>query len=191
MWFKNDLKLNTEGERESFVFPKLLTQIELCSLSYFHYLMCTRLQWGKMLGGLNPSTDLLVGSTSQYGPVLTEVPSQMMPSKIQGIETSRAIPLSDQEEETHTLMQDANSITGNRAVPVVDDHINADDTAVTRQIVGWVKTKNRFIHDPASFILSCIIDYFETDRGGGLFFPFINDYMISTNQAHKTLSSVL
>ncbi|KAL7293896.1 hypothetical protein TKK_0012627 [Trichogramma kaykai] len=59
---------------------------------------------GQMLGGLNPSTDLLVGSTSQYGPVLTELPSQMKASKID--EVSTALPMSDQEEETHTLMDD-------------------------------------------------------------------------------------
>ncbi|XP_034936525.1 uncharacterized protein [Chelonus insularis] len=60
---------------------------------------------GQMLGGLNPSTDLLVGSTSQYGPVLTEVPSQMINKQL--INETRAIPLSDQEEETHTLMPDS------------------------------------------------------------------------------------
>ena len=59
-----------------------------------------------MLGGLNPSTDLLVGSTSQYGPVLTELPSQLKQTE------TTAIPLSDQEEETHTLMQDSTTATG-------------------------------------------------------------------------------
>ncbi|EFN80701.1 hypothetical protein EAI_02962 [Harpegnathos saltator] len=59
-----------------------------------------------MLGGLNPSTDLLVGSTSQYGPVLTEVPSQLK-MKQAGSHDTPALPLSDQEEETHTLMQDS------------------------------------------------------------------------------------
>lgn len=61
-----------------------------------------------MLGGLNPSTDLLVGSTSQYGPVLTEVPSQLK-MKQAGAHDTPALPLSDQEEETHTLMQDSAS----------------------------------------------------------------------------------
>lgn len=61
-----------------------------------------------MLGGLNPSTDLLVGSTSQYGPVLTEVPSQLK-MKQTGSHDTPALPLSDQEEETHTLMQDSAS----------------------------------------------------------------------------------
>lgn len=61
-----------------------------------------------MLGGLNPSTDLLVGSTSQYGPVLTEVPSQMTNKQI--INETRAVPMSDQEEETHTLMEDSTAI---------------------------------------------------------------------------------
>ncbi|XP_014477719.1 PREDICTED: uncharacterized protein LOC106746062 isoform X1 [Dinoponera quadriceps] len=63
---------------------------------------------GQMLGGLNPSTDLLVGSTSQYGPVLTEVPSQLK-MKQAGSHDTPALPLSDQEEETHTLMQDSAS----------------------------------------------------------------------------------
>uniref|UniRef100_A0A6V7HZF8 Uncharacterized protein n=1 Tax=Bracon brevicornis TaxID=1563983 RepID=A0A6V7HZF8_9HYME len=66
-----------------------------------------------MLGGLNPSTDLLVGSTSQYGPVLTEVPSQMTVKQI--VNDNRVVPMSDQEEETHTLMED---MTGNsRSLP--------------------------------------------------------------------------
>ncbi|XP_015610322.1 uncharacterized protein LOC107275076 isoform X1 [Cephus cinctus] len=62
---------------------------------------------GQMLGGLNPSTDLLVGSTSQYGPVLTELPSQ----QVNAHETP-AIPLSDQEEETRTLMQESAAPVG-------------------------------------------------------------------------------
>lgn len=61
-----------------------------------------------MLGGLNPSTDLLVGSTSQYGPVLTEVPSQLK-MKQAHLHVVPVVPLSDQEEETHTLMQDSAS----------------------------------------------------------------------------------
>ncbi|XP_011498224.1 PREDICTED: uncharacterized protein LOC105362473 isoform X1 [Ceratosolen solmsi marchali] len=67
---------------------------------------------GQMLGGLNPSTDLLVGSTSQYGPVLTELPSQLKSKQTNNLEISTAIPLSDQEEETHTLMQDSQQTTG-------------------------------------------------------------------------------
>ncbi|XP_072754162.1 uncharacterized protein [Anoplolepis gracilipes] len=63
---------------------------------------------GQMLGGLNPSTDLLVGSTSQYGPVLTEVPSQLKMKQASSHDIP-AVPLSDQEEETHTLMQDSAS----------------------------------------------------------------------------------
>lgn len=59
-----------------------------------------------MLGGLNPSTDLLVGSTSQYGPVLTELPSQLKLKQTSSHETP-SVPLSDQEEETRTLMQDS------------------------------------------------------------------------------------
>lgn len=63
-----------------------------------------------MLGGLNPSTDLLVGSTSQYGPVLTEAPSQMTANK-QIINDNHVVPMSDLEEETHTLMQDVGALT--------------------------------------------------------------------------------
>lgn len=75
-----------------------------------------------MLGGLNPSTDLLVGSTSQYGPVLTEVPSQMKTTTKQSNNDTHVIPMSDQEEETHTLMQDPGSLTvpstnGNKSTP--------------------------------------------------------------------------
>ncbi|XP_014229801.1 uncharacterized protein LOC106654431 isoform X2 [Trichogramma pretiosum] len=46
----------------------------------------------------------MTGNSGQYGPVLTELPSQMKASKID--EVSTALPMSDQEEETHTLMDD-------------------------------------------------------------------------------------
>lgn len=59
-----------------------------------------------MLGGLNPSTDLLVGSPSQYGPVLTEVPSHPKIKQANNHEAVAASTLSDQEEETRTLMQE-------------------------------------------------------------------------------------
>ncbi|XP_063976927.1 uncharacterized protein LOC135162419 isoform X1 [Diachasmimorpha longicaudata] len=79
---------------------------------------------GQMLGGLNPSTDLLVGSTSQYGPVLTEVPSQMT-AKI--VSDNRAVPLSDQEEETYTLMENT---SGNpkRTDNAQENNINNQNT---------------------------------------------------------------
>ncbi|XP_036139991.1 uncharacterized protein LOC105828426 isoform X1 [Monomorium pharaonis] len=81
-------------------------------LTFFHHSKSPRngmtSSSGQMLGGLNPSTDLLVGSTSQYGPVLTEVPSQMKIKQASAHDMS-AIPLSDQEEEMHTLMQDSAS----------------------------------------------------------------------------------
>lgn len=70
-----------------------------------------------MLGGLNPSTDLLVGSSAQYGPVLTELPSQ---TKLKNSDMP-TIPLSDQEEETHTLMQD--SATQNTGPHTIIDRI--------------------------------------------------------------------
>ncbi|XP_018393616.1 PREDICTED: uncharacterized protein LOC108772559 isoform X2 [Cyphomyrmex costatus] len=42
-------------------------------------------------------------STGQYGPVLTEAPSQLKTKQA----NQPAVPLSDQEEEMHTLMQDS------------------------------------------------------------------------------------
>jgi hypothetical protein len=80
-------------------------------------LKCALLLNIKMLGGLNPSTDLLVGTTSQYGPVLTELPSQLKSKQTNTLEVSAAIPLSDQEEETHTLMQDSQQTTGSTTIP--------------------------------------------------------------------------
>ncbi|XP_011313798.1 uncharacterized protein [Fopius arisanus] len=44
-------------------------------------------------------------ASGQYGPVLTEVPSQMTVKQI--VNDNRSLPLSDQEEETYTLMEDA------------------------------------------------------------------------------------
>lgn len=75
-----------------------------------------------MLGGLNPSTDLLVGSTSQYGPVLTEVPSQLKMKQ----QDLPAVPLSDQEEETHTLMQD----------PASPPSVSVGSSSIANQIQG-------------------------------------------------------
>ncbi|XP_043248340.1 uncharacterized protein LOC122395087 isoform X2 [Colletes gigas] len=48
----------------------------------------------------------MVGSSGQYGPVLTELPSQLKMKQSSSHDTP-AIPLSDQEEETRTLMQDS------------------------------------------------------------------------------------
>ncbi|XP_033321378.2 uncharacterized protein LOC117217694 isoform X2 [Megalopta genalis] len=48
----------------------------------------------------------MVGSSGQYGPVLTELPSQLKLKQSNSHDTP-AIPLSDQEEETRTLMQDS------------------------------------------------------------------------------------
>ncbi|XP_076279894.1 uncharacterized protein LOC143208873 isoform X4 [Lasioglossum baleicum] len=48
----------------------------------------------------------MVGSSGQYGPVLTELPSQLKLKQSSSHDTP-AIPLSDQEEETRTLMQDS------------------------------------------------------------------------------------
>ncbi|KAH0953567.1 hypothetical protein HN011_011294 [Eciton burchellii] len=50
----------------------------------------------------------MTGSSGQYGPVLTEVPSQLKMKQASSHDTP-AVPLSDQEEETHTLMQDSAS----------------------------------------------------------------------------------
>lgn len=83
---------------------------------------------GQMLGGLNPSTDLLVGSTSQYGPVLTELPSQMKLKSSDARETPVTLPLSDQEEETHTLME----------APSSPPTALSGSNAASSQIPGWV-----------------------------------------------------
>ncbi|XP_015435451.1 PREDICTED: uncharacterized protein LOC107191023 isoform X2 [Dufourea novaeangliae] len=48
----------------------------------------------------------MVGSSGQYGPVLTELPSHLKLKQSSSHDTP-AIPLSDQEEETRTLMQDS------------------------------------------------------------------------------------
>ncbi|XP_011862522.1 PREDICTED: uncharacterized protein LOC105559082 isoform X2 [Vollenhovia emeryi] len=50
----------------------------------------------------------MTSSSGQYGPVLTEVPSQLK-IKQASAHDMPAIPLSDQEEETHTLMQNSAS----------------------------------------------------------------------------------
>lgn len=96
--------------------------VRLVSLSYVHALL-----WGKMLGGLNPSTDLLVGSTSQYGPVLTEVPSQLK-MKQAHLHVVPVVPLSDQEEETHTLMQDSAS----------PPSVSVGSSTIANHVQGWV-----------------------------------------------------
>ncbi|XP_011172638.1 uncharacterized protein LOC105205039 isoform X2 [Solenopsis invicta] len=50
----------------------------------------------------------MTSNSGQYGPVLTEVPSQLK-IKQASAHDMPAIPLSDQEEEMHTLMQDSAS----------------------------------------------------------------------------------
>ncbi|KAK2579559.1 hypothetical protein KPH14_010858 [Odynerus spinipes] len=52
----------------------------------------------------------ITGGSGQYGPVLTELPSQLKVKEANMHETPVA-PLSDQEEETRTLMQDSNTST--------------------------------------------------------------------------------
>ncbi|XP_053598944.1 uncharacterized protein LOC103579645 isoform X2 [Microplitis demolitor] len=64
-------------------------------------------------------------ASGQYGPVLTEVPSQMTNKQI--INETRAVPLSDQEEETHTLMPDS------AAVPSA---VTNDSSHPTNQLAG-------------------------------------------------------
>ncbi|XP_057321716.1 uncharacterized protein LOC130665391 isoform X2 [Microplitis mediator] len=64
-------------------------------------------------------------ASGQYGPVLTEVPSQMTNKQI--INETRAVPLSDQEEETHTLMPDS------AAVPSA---VTSDSSHPTNQLAG-------------------------------------------------------
>ncbi|KYN42885.1 hypothetical protein ALC56_02688 [Trachymyrmex septentrionalis] len=98
-------------------------------LTFFHHSKSPRngmtSSSGQMLGGLNPSTDLLVGSTSQYGPVLTEVPSQLKIKQANSHDMP-AIPLSDQEEEMHTLMQD----------PASPPSVSVGSNTITNQIPG-------------------------------------------------------
>ncbi|XP_015108383.1 uncharacterized protein LOC107035476 isoform X2 [Diachasma alloeum] len=64
-------------------------------------------------------------ASGQYGPVLTEVPSQMTVKQI--VNDNRAVPLSDQEEETYTLMEDA---SGNfkRTDNAQENNINNQNT---------------------------------------------------------------
>ncbi|XP_063976938.1 uncharacterized protein LOC135162419 isoform X2 [Diachasmimorpha longicaudata] len=63
-------------------------------------------------------------ASGQYGPVLTEVPSQMT-AKI--VSDNRAVPLSDQEEETYTLMENT---SGNpkRTDNAQENNINNQNT---------------------------------------------------------------
>ncbi|XP_058806009.1 uncharacterized protein LOC131672646 isoform X2 [Phymastichus coffea] len=48
----------------------------------------------------------MTSNSGQYGPVLTELPSQLKSKQASSLEVSTAIPMSDQEEETHTLMDE-------------------------------------------------------------------------------------
>ncbi|XP_031782600.1 uncharacterized protein LOC100679747 isoform X2 [Nasonia vitripennis] len=54
----------------------------------------------------------MTSNSGQYGPVLTELPSQLKSKQVNSLEVSTAIPMSDQEEETHTLMEDSQQVTG-------------------------------------------------------------------------------
>ncbi|XP_003690529.1 uncharacterized protein LOC100871962 isoform X2 [Apis florea] len=67
----------------------------------------------------------MVGSSGQYGPVLTELPSQLKLKQTNSHDTP-AIPLSDQEEETRTLMQDS-------TIPSV---LSTGPNTITNQIPG-------------------------------------------------------
>ncbi|XP_017791055.1 PREDICTED: uncharacterized protein LOC108573176 isoform X2 [Habropoda laboriosa] len=67
----------------------------------------------------------MVGSSGQYGPVLTELPSQLKLKQTSSHDTP-AIPLSDQEEETRTLMQDS-------AIPSV---VTTGPNTIANQIPG-------------------------------------------------------
>ncbi|XP_011261700.1 uncharacterized protein LOC105254609 isoform X2 [Camponotus floridanus] len=63
----------------------------------------------------------MAGGSGQYGPVLTEVPSQLKMKQ-----DLPAVPLSDQEEETHTLMQDSAS----------PPSVSVGSSAIANQIQG-------------------------------------------------------
>ncbi|XP_003249361.1 uncharacterized protein LOC100577325 isoform X2 [Apis mellifera] len=67
----------------------------------------------------------MAGSSGQYGPVLTELPSQLKLKQTNSHDTP-AIPLSDQEEETRTLMQDS-------TIPSV---LSTGPNTITNQIPG-------------------------------------------------------
>lgn len=114
-----------------FMFGFIYRKPSMCVLARTFLYLIYALLWGKMLGGLNPSTDLLVGSTSQYGPVLTELPSQLKLKQTSSHDTP-AIPLSDQEEETRTLMQDS-------TIPSV---VSTGPNTIANQIPGWVQRLN-------------------------------------------------
>ncbi|XP_034190963.2 uncharacterized protein LOC117609132 isoform X2 [Osmia lignaria lignaria] len=67
----------------------------------------------------------MVGSSGQYGPVLTELPSQLKLKQTTPHDVS-AIPLSDQEEETRTLMQDS----------VIPSAVSSGPNTIANQIPG-------------------------------------------------------
>ncbi|XP_006613271.1 uncharacterized protein LOC102680471 isoform X2 [Apis dorsata] len=67
----------------------------------------------------------MAGNSGQYGPVLTELPSQLKLKQTNSHDTP-AIPLSDQEEETRTLMQDS-------TIPSV---LSTGPNTITNQIPG-------------------------------------------------------
>ncbi|XP_031846230.1 uncharacterized protein LOC116432899 isoform X2 [Nomia melanderi] len=67
----------------------------------------------------------MVGSSGQYGPVLTELPSQLKLKQSSSHDTP-AIPLSDQEEETRTLMQDS----------TIPPTVSIGPNTITNQIPG-------------------------------------------------------
>ncbi|XP_029035310.1 uncharacterized protein LOC114872365 isoform X2 [Osmia bicornis bicornis] len=67
----------------------------------------------------------MVGSSGQYGPVLTELPSQLKLKQTTPHDAS-AIPLSDQEEETRTLMQDS----------VIPSAVSSGPNTIANQIPG-------------------------------------------------------
>ncbi|XP_020293824.1 uncharacterized protein LOC109859713 isoform X2 [Pseudomyrmex gracilis] len=68
----------------------------------------------------------IVSSSGQYGPVLTEVPSQLKLKQVNDATRTTAVPLSDQEEETHTLMQDSAS----------PPSVSAGSSTIANQIPG-------------------------------------------------------
>ncbi|XP_018046022.1 PREDICTED: uncharacterized protein LOC108685641 isoform X2 [Atta colombica] len=67
----------------------------------------------------------MTSSSGQYGPVLTEVPSQLKIKQANSHDMP-AIPLSDQEEEMHTLMQD----------PASPPSVSVGSNTITNQIPG-------------------------------------------------------
>ncbi|XP_043288895.1 uncharacterized protein [Venturia canescens] len=113
------------GSRGSIAVGATITLIGLllgCSWAWLRFFKRSK----SPRGGMNRGS-------GQYGPVLTEVPSQMMPNTMtNNVHDVQTVALSDQEEETRTLMPDVSG--GTSAVTLSSDPLNGD--LRTGQITG-------------------------------------------------------